>query len=815
MFGNSIFSYRTIITGLRPPKIVTFIDKNDKDWIDLSIKIIEFYSQCWGGNYNLIVPTDGKKIDSIFLEILKIYDPDYAFIYNKTLDDIKFIDQKKYQEIIDEQYVNFIKNNKKIEKNSFLELFEKRATLEFITNFNISKKEINKLAPDTNPFELDFNIITAGFTPQWPLTHIAEILYSTKLVGLIDFQIESEKIFKLLCYSKLGISDWVIKLKDDDSYQDQEKNKFFNNLKRNVKVKKISSDKFYEFLELIYQKTIIENDFIAPFCLTMLNLGTYRPINYFETQDPIVIVVGNEIDDFCLYYNLSKLKKDVFWLPFSSINDGNLKGFMTIISEILFGKTHSNRNKKIFFVSNSINDENLKKFRELYIKNKFIKTKIEKLISKKELVEILPYIYKIFESNNYRNIYVEQFFSNKSINFINTPIPKTEHFKLNKIDTLDFRWISEIIIGINKNTENDSRYLLPRKPILSKYIFESATDFTQNELIRITNEGIAYLSPFLSVGSMRDYVENIVSKLKLKLLEPFEIFKIIFKSVGMDIKYSDKGSYLNESIRKFGSINEIANNLKDKKILKLFNYFTKDKQTDENKEFGIFLASDKRRYMSFDDFKQIVGLNTKKLIDNYISKGIIHRGLIFKCSKCKNTDWYSIKEISNTFICKRCSNEELYKIDNWELKDKSNEPSWSYKLDEVIYQGFRHNMATTILTLFKLFNDSKKSFIYIPEINICKENNNEKTKEIDICCISDGEIFIGECTIENRIGNQQKEVEKLKFLKYIANTIGAKKIILSTFEKSWSDEFNGRIKNIIPKISEIFTHKDLIKKYIL
>ncbi|TET09113.1 MAG: hypothetical protein E3J83_02450 [Candidatus Atribacteria bacterium] len=81
---NSDFSYRTISTGLRQPRVVTLINVNDEDWIDTSIRIIEYYSQLWGGNYNLIIPTNGNNIDKIFLEILQKYDPDYIFKYYKS-----------------------------------------------------------------------------------------------------------------------------------------------------------------------------------------------------------------------------------------------------------------------------------------------------------------------------------------------------------------------------------------------------------------------------------------------------------------------------------------------------------------------------------------------------------------------------------------------------------------------------------------------------------------------------------------------------------------------------------------------------------
>ena len=136
---NENFSYRTIVTGLRPPKVATLICTKDEDWIDTSIRIIEYYSQLWGGNYNLIIPTDGKKIDDIFLDILKEYDPDYIFRYSKSLLDLKYIDNNKYLEIIPEQMKKGFPGWSEDEKNKWI---DKQAAISDYDNFEISSPQL-------------------------------------------------------------------------------------------------------------------------------------------------------------------------------------------------------------------------------------------------------------------------------------------------------------------------------------------------------------------------------------------------------------------------------------------------------------------------------------------------------------------------------------------------------------------------------------------------------------------------------------------------------------------------------------------------
>jgi hypothetical protein len=69
-----------------------------------------------------------------------------------------------------------------------------------------------------------------------------------------------------------------------------------------------------------------------------------------------------------------------------------------------------------------------------------------------------------------------------------------------------------------------------------------------------------------------------------------------------------------------------------------------------------------------------------------------------------------------------------------------------YKLDEVLYQGVKNNMFVPLLTLSYLKQKSKRSFLYVPELELRKTLDAFKPNcEIDICCFQDGRIMLGEC----------------------------------------------------------------------
>ncbi len=67
---TSLPSFKTINASVRPARVAVLVDRSDEDWQDTCLHVIEFFSQIWGGAYNLIIPTDGKTIDERFWTIL-------------------------------------------------------------------------------------------------------------------------------------------------------------------------------------------------------------------------------------------------------------------------------------------------------------------------------------------------------------------------------------------------------------------------------------------------------------------------------------------------------------------------------------------------------------------------------------------------------------------------------------------------------------------------------------------------------------------------------------------------------------------------
>jgi hypothetical protein len=182
----------------------------------------------------------------------------------------------------------------------------------------------------------------------------------------------------------------------------------------------------------------------------------------------------------------------------------------------------------------------------------------------------------------------------------------------------------------------------------------------------------------------------------------------------------------------------------------------------------------------------------REIIDEYLNKGIFYRGYIFVCENCSDAAWHSISDVDQTFTCRRCGLNQQYKYTNWKYP---NEPSWFYKLDEMIYLMLENNGHVPLLTLNKLRLQSKESFLFRPEVCITAKDSAKAYLELDICCIANGLLCIGEAKSKNSLASQELTVkETAERYHWLALKMGASMVAFSTTESEWSPSSRDAIR---------------------
>jgi hypothetical protein len=120
------------------------------------------------------------------------------------------------------------------------------------------------------------------------------------------------------------------------------------------------------------------------------------------------------------------------------------------------------------------------------------------------------------------------------------------------------------------------------------------------------------------------------------------------------------------------------------------------------------------------------------------------------------------------------------------------EPAWFYKLDELVYQGYRHGMAVSLLALDYMRVNSSETFSFATDREFWEEGKSKA--EIDFFCVPDGVLTIGEAKKEGRLGSSVSE-ENAEISKYlrVARSLSARQVVFATMSEVWSDSTINRV----------------------
>jgi hypothetical protein len=231
----------------------------------------------------------------------------------------------------------------------------------------------------------------------------------------------------------------------------------------------------------------------------------------------------------------------------------------------------------------------------------------------------------------------------------------------------------------------------------------------------------------------------------------------------------------------------------------LIKYLGNSKPNKGIHDEGCYLT-DKRRYLNFPTVVKIIGEEKKsqEAIEILVQIGVLYRGYVLKCGICKDAAWFGLEEVSQTFKCKRCGSPQYITSENYWYE--SFEPGLYYKLDEIVYQFIHHNGYVATLALDHLRVKCENSFLFTSDLELAKSGATleEEKKELDILCIRDGIITLGEAKKENRLGaGGGNEVDEIRKYFYLAKEIGARALVFATFSEAWSPETLNNVNKII------------------
>jgi hypothetical protein len=768
-------SFKTVHASVRPARVAILVDKSDQNWEDTCLRAIEFFSQLWGGAYNIIVPTDGKSIDERFWTILEAFDPDNVYAYRKSGEDIRLSRPEEFQRVVDSHVSSWVTQfgNQALEQTK--KQIEKDLTGAWASDFGITSGLQDEIKVRLSPFYFQESIVEAGAVSArsavpFALTSLAKIIRNTEHPDRFATVNAPADLLPRLWYSAAcgRLRDKTVEeleaaglIQDRFDFEDDGIGQLIEFV--------INGEIQGPWVVHANTRTFMQLNGIAPFQLSMLQLGLYRPAKYPAWAEPMVLVAGRTVGDFCLYYCLSRLRERVAWvLPsatekaLSSAPPPASRCEISFINRLHNQKVSQQSQGGLAVTSFSLADAELEAVMAWLNSSPFGPTQIAKAKDVKHLVR-MPLV-AIERDNLQRDIPV-QMSDDLTISPFNTPKPKNFRF----IDPREHRYVAQLSVA----GESPPKHFHLGKWVIADHRLET-------KQARVGKDGPAYFCP--NIMYFGGDIDTVLVRPHLRLPPLQKILIELARTQGYECRPSDKGIYADETIAKWGGLDEVARFLQGGTNRSLLDMFLDRSESGAGK--GVYLTDDRRRYLDFIAITTHVGKDAGKLIDQLISKQILYRGFIFRCQYCRNSTWFSISEITQEFKCRRCGRGQVYTKTHWKVPD---EPAWFYKLDELVYQGYRQGMVVSLLALNYLRLESSENFSFVTDREFWSPEATKADAEIDLFCVSDGVLTIGEAKKENRLGaTMSAENAAVAKYKRMAAGLSARRLVLATFSESWS-----------------------------
>lgn len=552
---------------------------------------------------------------------------------------------------------------------------------------------------------------------------------------------------------------------------------------------------------------------ITPRNASMTELASYhRGTGSWLLDNSPIIVLGGTIPDFCLFYSLSRFPLNVGWFPFdferlAAITNPTFREVAQLpetTRQILFWLSRKLREDihsqglghKLVYTSATFplgDIQNHAGVLQKWLKAlSFSEREVFDFVASKEPTRYLGVLPRVYELDSYSRQLV-QFWEGASTTLLPSRTPRRAHNE----DPLSIQWFQEASF--------EEVHLPHRNCLVSDILVDPVR--TGGEA-RIGMDGsLSYLptSCFIQSGAT---LSSIVWEMRIRIPAAEAVFQNLFHAAGYDFKITEKGRYLEETVRRFSGLEECSAAFADPLARRVF-----EKAIDHNQntpgvhDEGVCLQRAEPRYLNFESIlKSALMTETPQdvpdeqreeiaaLLDGFMARKVFHRGLLLKCGYCFSADWYPLADLGVSFSCPRCRRITPLLRDAFAPSEtqRSTEPEWFYRLDEMVYQCWKNGAWVTICALGKLQEENPVGFLFMPEIEAKRRDNNQVI-QLDIVCSQVGNILLGEAKCPgNAIDSRQ--VNKYKSL---AMDLKPEQLVFATAQAAWEESACKRFRSTI------------------
>jgi len=786
MPDGSSLHYRMLRRRIRPARVATAIKSLADEWQPDAMRMLENYSVTWGGIGDLLIPVDAAgQIHDSFWPLVEIFDADVWAAYTITWRGFELANPDQFHAWLNREARKWARKHGGGIANARETLTADQMMTQPVGGWPppepLRDEVRRRTAPAVEHDSFIFSTYRADGPPGDHLVDVCELEPLPERVRLLDTHRLPTSLQLLVAMRVGGLAPLPMQRLVDAGVA--------------VDVVLVEDSDLDSVLRLAWfgphasafgarrpfassARLTEDDDFLSTTPMSLSGLGCARMWRWAPKQDdlPIVVVVGSHADDFCYALALDRCGVPAAWLPEEfAFGKGDLADavLQSLARGMLVGRRNwESRPKVLRSLSMSASDL-ARVARRLQRKTSW---GLQLQLAVVEHIDIPPHRQPaLLDPVCFDDPLEEPFAGDTMARAVPAAVPSG----VRSADPWKLTWWAEV---------TDPSHTLPSRAILNDLVVADSPNLT-TAIARCGRDGISYYSHTMGFVHAGATLQQMAERPRLRLPTVETIFHHLFAKAGFTVRESPAGRFRRFTTELWGSLASLAADVsQSQRFALLGGWLSTAKSGDEP---GVFTSS-RRRYLSLSDAMLVSGLDeaeTRAVLDTYLQRSIIRRGLVLKCGHCLHFDWYDLHEVGQSFVCHRCRTTTVVTQPTWR---GGAEPTLYYDLAEVVLQALRGNVEVPVRALTALQREAK-SFAETPEVELVDAGGDQL--EIDLLAIADGRIVIGEAKTGNALQPKARaEIAWLERFARIAGAITADEVVFATASSAWRPETTARIQ---------------------
>ncbi|MCL5052790.1 MAG: hypothetical protein M1447_03105 [Gammaproteobacteria bacterium] len=510
---------------------------------------------------------------------------------------------------------------------------------------------------------------------------------------------------------------------------------------------------------------------------------------YPSRQNRWVIVTGNTCGDFCLALACDRLFTGATWLPDELASQDRFRGAL----DYLLNSRASLRGllADTSFTSISLGEADVEAFRSRYFTRGQDEAYTWSQVVPPDAL-IFSHPKRIANVESLKCVESSMCYIDDSQTLtvgspLNPPVPPVAR----AADPLKICWEVEVFV---EGSKVPPRGVLAQKDLLATGLNNS------NDAIgpRAGSDGIVYHShPIAGLLQPGLLLEQQLVRPRLRMPSVTDVMRRLAELAGYEVRPSQTGRLNQLILNLWGGLEATALDLTGpiwNLISEFICHYASD-NADRSKRRSLVVHG--IPYLTASQAKDLLGADertTRGTLDRLITRSILRRGLLLRCSRCNWLDWYSSDHFGSRFDCKRCDHENVIVAARW--NNPILEPDWYYDLDHAVREGLDKNGRVPILAMDKLRSQIASSFTFATDFEMVKMGDGKPKLEIDFAIELDGQLILGEAKTTDRIDKDRKtERQKITRFADVAALLSIDAICFATLAREWNQSTKSFIES--------------------